>query len=439
MHTIFIPYGAHEIVYLPNDVVLKKDEGLTKQSGILVTSDGAVTVQAYNDVHQRSMDGFLALPTPALGTEYYVMAYNPWLQSQLAVVATQDGTIIDIISSTTFRFMTSTIVTDGQRIRVAVNRLQAVQLQCPECDFTGTRIVSNKPIAVMSGNRCASVPVGVSSCDHLVEQLPPVRQWGKTFVAVPLMGRSQIAGNRFRILAARYGTEVGVGANHVKLKPGEYHDFQLASNETTLVVSNQPIMVAQFSSGFEADNITGDPSMTLVPPLEQRVRKAQFVTYNMTREKSKVDNYITIYANCDDFDDIELDGRQITTIPDASYQPIELTYYCVSSLKISRQGLHMLTTRTNDTSFAAILYGFAAYNSFAHPAVMGLRDTLCTSILPDNDTYEHNCDDRVIVIEMPCEEKPSVSPFLECDYSSCIRPGKLPKTIDHNLSIVALK
>jgi hypothetical protein len=39
----------------------------------------------------------------------------------------------------------------------------------------------------------------VYACDHLVEQLPPVNQWGRQFVTMPLATRS--GGDTFRILA----------------------------------------------------------------------------------------------------------------------------------------------------------------------------------------------------------------------------------------------
>ncbi|XP_072044680.1 IgGFc-binding protein-like [Amphiura filiformis] len=422
IENLAIPMGKHKTVYLPNDVVLKKTDGITVQNGIAVISDNDVIVQVYNDVHHRSMDGFLALPTHALGTEYYIITYSPWIQSQFALVATEDDTEIYFTPAQPYQFARRTIVPAGSRIKLTANQFEAIQLQCPECDFSGARINSNKPIAVISGNRCASVPEDIQSCDHLVEQLPPVNQWGKTFIAAPLMGRPQASGNRFRILAARYGTEIGVGADSVSLKPGEYHDFQLAANETTLVVSNKPILTAQFCSGFEADNITGDPAMTLVPSLEQRVNEATFVTYNKTKEQTEVTNFITVHADCTDFEDILLDGRQMTSIPDVEFTTVELTDYCIGSIEVARKGMHSIIGDTNTTMFSAILYGFAYYNSFAHPIAMGLKDTLCRSPLPGiSDIVEHDCEQQLITVQLPCMEVPNET-LIECDYTECVKP-----------------
>ncbi len=424
IENLAIPAGKHEAVYLPNDVVLKKSDTIIVQNGIEVTSDKDIIVQVYNDVHHRSMDGFLALPTHVLGTEYFVITYSPWIQSQFAVVAIEDGTEVDFYPAQPFRFSVSTVIHVGGRINWKLNALEAIQLQCPQCDFSGARIKSNKPIAVLSGNRCASVPEDVLSCDHLVEQLPPVNQWGKTFIAAPLMGRPQVSGNRFRILPARYGTEIAVGADSISLKPGEFHDFQLAANETTLVVASKPVLLVQFGSGFESDNLTGDPSMTLVPSLEQRVTEATFVTYNKTKDQTEVTNFITVHADCDDLDEILLDGRHMKTIPDAEFTTVELTGYCVGSVKVVSKGMHSISGGTNTTTFSAILYGYAYYNSFAHPIAMGVKDTLCIARLPDvSGSYEYDCEQQLLAVELPCATVRNYTTII-CDYSECVRPGR---------------
>ena len=52
--------------------------------------------------------------------------------------------------------------------------------------FTGTRIISTKPIAVFAGARCTYVPAGRGYCDHLFEQIPPTATWGKNFLTASL-------------------------------------------------------------------------------------------------------------------------------------------------------------------------------------------------------------------------------------------------------------
>ena len=41
---------------------------------------------------------------------------------------------------------------------------------------------------MFSGNRCGNVPLGFGACDMILEQLPPTRAWGESFVTVPRSG-----------------------------------------------------------------------------------------------------------------------------------------------------------------------------------------------------------------------------------------------------------
>ncbi len=65
---------------------------------------------------------------------------------------------------------------------------------------------------MFSGSDCAQVPNGISSCDHLVEQVPPTVTWGSKFLVASLEGRS--SGERIRVLSTR-AASVAVTCNTV--------------------------------------------------------------------------------------------------------------------------------------------------------------------------------------------------------------------------------
>ncbi|KAG6922063.1 hypothetical protein G0U57_003974, partial [Chelydra serpentina] len=50
-------------------------------------------------------------------------------------------------------------------------------------DLSGTRIVSEKPVAILVGQRffCNN-----TKCNHVFEQLLPVCSWGTTYIIPPL-------------------------------------------------------------------------------------------------------------------------------------------------------------------------------------------------------------------------------------------------------------
>lgn len=58
------------------------------------------------------------------------------------------------------------------------------ELSDKTADLTGTRIYSNKRIAVFSGNIRTKVELSASR-DHLVSQLPPTSSWGMEFILAP--------------------------------------------------------------------------------------------------------------------------------------------------------------------------------------------------------------------------------------------------------------
>lgn len=51
-------------------------------------------------------------------------------------------------------------------------------------DLSGTKITSDKPIAVFAGNLRASMPNNQPRHDHIVEQLAPTASWGRDHVLI---------------------------------------------------------------------------------------------------------------------------------------------------------------------------------------------------------------------------------------------------------------
>jgi hypothetical protein len=64
---------------------------------------------------------------------------------------------------------------------ISLNRYETMHLVHfgDEGDLTGTHIVADLPVAVISGNVKVPVPVTSGTSDHLCEMLTPVDTWGK--------------------------------------------------------------------------------------------------------------------------------------------------------------------------------------------------------------------------------------------------------------------
>ena len=226
-----------------------------------IPGSGAIQVTTEHDVsvygvdRGNSMDSFLALPIDALGTEYYVISYeiSPRVQrdrrgSQFMVMAAHQNTRVKI------RLTRDAICNgelSGKYIDVTLNKLETIHCISRDYDLTGTHIVANKPVGTLSGNKCAYVPSNERYCDHLVEQLPPVSSWGFEFITSPLKGRSR--GDRFRVMAAKNNTLVRTSASvgSFTLQAGEFREFEVESNSSAAVVSDQPILLVQYSKGTQ--------------------------------------------------------------------------------------------------------------------------------------------------------------------------------------------
>jgi hypothetical protein len=123
-------------------------------------------------------------------------------------------------------------------------------------DLSGTLLESNHPIAVFSGNNFAvdGDEADLVSPVHLVEQLPPVSEWGSTFYLVPFPGVSD--GFTYRILTATPNNKIVIqtsrstsNSTYSLNTPGEVLTQTQPDGEYVIVRSSQPVQVAQFAGG----------------------------------------------------------------------------------------------------------------------------------------------------------------------------------------------
>jgi len=114
-------------------------------------------------------------------------------------------------------------------------------------DLSGTRIQSTRPIAVFSGNNYA--PNGDPSLVfpvHLVEQLPPVDDWGSTFYLVPLP--DVVSGYTFRLVTSTPNNVVTIQNSTIVLSDsGDVHTVRQSSGRCVAVKSSQILLVTQFA------------------------------------------------------------------------------------------------------------------------------------------------------------------------------------------------
>ncbi|MBN2546365.1 MAG: IgGFc-binding protein, partial [Spirochaetes bacterium] len=220
-------------------------------------------------------------------------------------------------------------------------------------DVTGSHIVSNKPIAVFSGNRIANIPIDVFYGDHILDQMIPVDYWSNSYIAIPLADRDRYT---LRILAAKNDTLININDSvNTTINAGEF--YELIMTETAVISSNEQVLIAQFAHGGQDDAILtemGDPFMVILPSENQFINNYKFSTI----ESTITNNYINLIINKNDINNIKLDDSAIDPL---LFFNINETY---SGAKVPiSEGNH---TIKSIMKFGLIIYGFDRYDSYGH-------------------------------------------------------------------------
>jgi hypothetical protein len=330
-------------IKLPSGAQVLGDEIISRQA-VHVTANEPISIYCLNRRFQTT-DTYLGLPNSVLGESYRAMCYivAEGLTSQVAVVATEDNTVVDFIpSANTTKHPAKTQFSVTLK-KGDVYQICAKYEPFSRCDLTGTLIKANKKIAVFSGHQCAYIPKDTIACNHLVEQMPPIKSWGKHFYLGLLDSRFRFT---FRVLANEDSTKVFVESKLVKtLSAGDYYEGIAKGN--LQVTTNKPVLVAQYSHGFRDGDYIGDPMMILISPTQQFLNKYRFAT----PIKGSWKHYINLVALTDELDNLLLDDKPIIS---TSFSRLGLSRYSIGCIQIPF-GTHVIQ---GTKPFGLYSYGF---------------------------------------------------------------------------------
>lgn len=382
--------GEVKMINISNQLQMT-GSSLTQQAIEIIGSEELV-VYAMNK-EEYSTDGFLALPVDSLGTEYYTVSYSPpHTNTEFGIVATEDNTTIHIQISKHFRKAPpARVVFQGQAyenqetMTVVMNKFDSLQIQDTlKGDLTGSWINSNKPIGVFSGNVRTNVGEGTSR-DHLVEQLPPVSAWSRNFVVVPIPYRT--TGDYLKIVASQPDTWFAVVTNDAPVMSyridiaGHWEEVMLPSTSNAYITANKPILLVQIvnSQLRDAGQELADPSMILVPPVEQYDTE-----YHFSLPKgyaSQFTHYFLLAIEEKHKDGLILDGiplKQVQNIS-ISWQPVPDTEFVGTFFVVTGDQAHMIRHSNPSVNFMGILYGAGDRESYGLPigyrVRMGVSET----------------------------------------------------------------
>src|SRR5579883_1135829 len=281
-------------------------------NAIHITSTNPVTVYGYSAWGNPqgigdSPDGFLALPTTAMGRHYmtvnfpdnYVFGQCP---GEFLITSPYDGNAITIKTTAN----TKGGHTAGVPWTITLNKGQTYLVQSPGTDYgnndlTGTSISSTQPISVLTGHEISSVPTDYGfSADNLFEMIPSVDRWGYQYFDEPMAGKI-VCGDYIRILSAENGNLITYTGDQsgehgpVILDSGMYTDITQQTEAMVFTSTNhKKFIVAQYSysQGYAGDPGQSDPWMVLFTPQEQFEKTMIFRTPSSL--KGAFMNYLTI-------------------------------------------------------------------------------------------------------------------------------------------------
>lgn len=284
-------------------------------------------------------------------------------------------------------------------------------------DLTGTIITADKPIAVFGASACALRGYADTACDHVEEQLFPFATWGKNFVAArtaPL----RLSNNAFAsagnagpdyykivagcpssvcpngttltlstppaagdVLSGSNGCASGtsLAANNCRLGGGQFVEFR--SKTSFRISADQPIQVAQIFAGQNATGgstrpVQGDPSIVLLPPVEQ-----WRANYTVLTAPGTQDNYLGVTIDTTRVASVKVDGATITS----GWTAVTGTTFQVANVPVQVGGHTIeVVPQANQTQTAGAgvtVYGFDEYVSYGYTGGLDLQ-TIVPGVTP---------------------------------------------------------
>ena len=365
----------------PQHVVNASEQVAPK--ALFIEADVPIVVYTLNTL-ALSSDSYTAIPIKHCGTDYYTVnrptdwyrqgrTMNPLDRAprvgEFMIMATEDGT--DIVIDP--RVETKGGRRARQTFSVRLNRgecylVQARATRHGSDDLTGSSITANLPVAVLSGHMRSSIPTDSTiSKDHLVEQLPPVSSWGRTYASSPFT--QIVRPDAFRVVGSRNNQTVRLttrygSATFTLATPGQWVDTVL--KEPAYWTSDEPFLLTQYMSS-STSGAYGDPAMVIVPPVEQFVNQAMF-QFPML-EKAGLDNqqffyFVNVVAEATSLPTLRVNTTPVTTLaPAITTQTIPGTSLHWATLQLS-EGAFLMQADTGLVS--GVMYGTSIVDSYAN-------------------------------------------------------------------------
>ena len=359
-----VSLGTPATVVIPQNFMVTNDSTSQRRKGIHVKAEENKTVAVFGLNHNDdTTDAYLALPCnrlPVMQYEYYGVSYD--------AEETSNGYFVLLVGCEN-----STSVSTAMS-KFTLNRLETRLMFSSN---TGTRVVTDKPVAFFSGHQCAVVKSMRTSsrCGHLVEQLPPTSTWGTLFLGSTGVDDQPGDNIFYRVLAAHDETMVTVTCNsssanaHYTISMGgTYHDFTMnyesSPNTLCVIEATNPVLVMEIQSIF-GSNYGWRSFMSLLPPIDQYNNNYSLPFGNL-KSKDQYVNYVTITVLPQYFDrkKIYMDNSVISK----PWMSVKCSNGTICGYSTTMSAGHFVQHLDSDAKIGVIVFGTAYWDAYGCPA-----------------------------------------------------------------------
>ena len=373
------------IVSLSTSLVSLDSSYMYRNQGIHVHSDGQISLIVVN-YRIRRTGLYTAYPYqlfPILQYHYYALSmrtYNDlWhsqFKSEILLVGNVDNTTISITPTADVDVPIDIHSANSPTQTVYAGTTKVIKLDClqtflfaanKDVDLSGTSIVSNQPLTVVSGHAYGEIEYDVHICcgNHVSEQIPPTVTWGKKFILTPYKGRK--VSQEFKLIASENSTTImhncDAGVSTINLAfAGDVVTIKTNDNTYCYLESDNPLLIIQIMPGYRADYITGGPSISIIFSIQQYKQEIMFIPLDYLPVDQHYINIITTQQ-----DTMLMDGSVLSlswnSISDLNNEVVGYA----AQMTVTSLGAHVITS-ANNVTFTVRVYGYGDDEGYAYTA-----------------------------------------------------------------------
>jgi gliding motility-associated-like protein len=282
-----IAANAPQTISLPASVCVPINNNVAENFAVHVTSNDLITVYAINH-NSISADATLVLPEQTCKSRYFVPSFvgdtGTMHDSYFVIVALHDSSAIKITPSN------QTLGGQFPHVPyiVILNKGETyVETGDKRVDLNGSIIesVDGKTFAVFGGVDRTTIPDMCPDRDMLMEQAIPANSLGRKYVTTPFKANSTLPGYTCRIVSTEDTNDVYINGTFAYTLYKGYSKYIVSQIEPIYIESVKPIMVVQYTQSSNCAAGTGDPSMVILPSVEQFTKRANYVAPNFSEFK----------------------------------------------------------------------------------------------------------------------------------------------------------